>query len=93
MIEVEPSNHKLILVSLSFSPPLFCLLFFPSFFFSLLLHLKQIYLDYRNVMSSPHASSDKKIETVGDYQIKNRIGQGSFAVVYKAQHKVKIALR
>ncbi|CAO0790614.1 unnamed protein product [Mucor circinelloides] len=38
-------------------------------------------------MSSPHTSSDKKIETVGDYQIQNRIGQGSFAVVYKAQHK------
>lgn len=40
-------------------------------------------------MTSPHTSSDKKIESVGDYQIKNRIGQGSFAVVYKAQHKVK----
>lgn len=44
-------------------------------------------------MSSPHTSSDKKIETVGDYQIQNRIGQGSFAVVYKAQHKVRNALR
>jgi serine/threonine protein kinase len=44
-------------------------------------------------MSSPHTSSDKKIELVGDYQIKNRIGQGSFAVVYKAQHKVKIKIK
>ncbi|KAI8636476.1 kinase-like domain-containing protein [Parasitella parasitica] len=38
-------------------------------------------------MSSSHTFVDKKIEQVGDYLIKNRIGQGSFAVVYKAQHK------
>ncbi|KAI7899255.1 kinase-like domain-containing protein [Cokeromyces recurvatus] len=31
--------------------------------------------------------NNKRIEQVGDYIIQNRIGQGSFATVYKAQHK------
>jgi serine/threonine protein kinase len=45
-------------------------------------------------MTSPIKTSSiqpdsKRIEHVGDYIIQNRIGQGSFATVYKAQHKVK----
>lgn len=30
----------------------------------------------------------KRVEHVGDYIIQEKIGQGSFATVYKAQHKV-----
>jgi serine/threonine protein kinase len=43
-------------------------------------------------MSSPIKSSshEKRIEHVGPYLIQNRIGQGSFATVYKAQHNVKL---
>ncbi|KAI8378663.1 kinase-like domain-containing protein [Choanephora cucurbitarum] len=32
-------------------------------------------------------SPEKRLEQVGDYIIQNKIGQGSFATVYKAQHK------
>jgi serine/threonine protein kinase len=44
-------------------------------------------------MTSPIKTSStqpdsKRIEHVGDYIIQNKIGQGSFATVYKAQHKV-----
>lgn len=49
-------------------------------------------------MSSPHkvnttntsmsGGEHKRVEHVGDYIIQEKIGQGSFATVYKAQHKV-----
>jgi serine/threonine protein kinase len=32
----------------------------------------------------------KQVEQVGDYIIQEKIGQGSFATVYKAQHKVSV---
>jgi serine/threonine protein kinase len=38
--------------------------------------------------SSPH--SIEKERTVGEFVIQENIGQGSFASVYKAQHKVNI---
>lgn len=41
------------------------------------------------IKSSNTQPDSKRIEHVGDYIIQNRIGQGSFATVYKAQHKVK----
>lgn len=35
----------------------------------------------------------KQIDQVGDYIIQEKIGQGSFATVYKAQHKVRNVLQ
>ncbi|KAL0086385.1 kinase-like domain-containing protein [Phycomyces blakesleeanus] len=36
---------------------------------------------------SPSDTHDKQEITVGDYVVNAKIGQGSFATVYKAQHK------
>lgn len=67
------------------NPPFFSFLFLLFFFTNLFLFNLSMTSPIKTSSTQPDS---KRIEHVGDYIIQNKIGQGSFATVYKAQHKV-----
>jgi serine/threonine protein kinase len=65
-----------------------CLLDFPLFFSFIFFFTLPLFLNNKMKNSNNQQTQQKKVHLIGDYIRQERIGRGSFASVYKAQHKV-----